>query len=113
MTVDDYLALQPEPQRSTLEALRATLREILPDAEETLSYGVPAVRIDAGIVAGYAGFKGHCGYYPHSASVLDNAGDLVDGYERSAGTLRFPIDEPLPHGVVERLVELRRDEIEG
>ena len=113
MTIDEYLEAQPEPQRSTLEALRAILREVVPDGEETLSYGVPAVRVEAGIVAGYAGFTGHCGYYPHSGAVLDRAGDLVEAYDRSAGTLRFPIDDVLPRTVVERLVELRRAEIEA
>jgi uncharacterized protein YdhG (YjbR/CyaY superfamily) len=105
--VDTYLEGLTEPQASTLRSVRATLRDLLPDADEKLSYGVPAFLVGGKPVAGYAGFEAHCGYYPHSGSVLEQAADLLDAYDWSKGTLRFPIDEPLPPEIVERLVELR------
>lgn len=71
MTVDTYLAGAPEPQRTTLETLRTTLRSILPAAEEGLSYGVPAFKVSGRPVAGFAYFKRHCSYFPHSGSVLE------------------------------------------
>ena len=112
MTVDEYLDGAPEPHRGTLAALRKTLRAILPDAEEGLSYGVPAFEVNGTSVAGYAYHKNHCGYYPHSGSVLSALADDLGGYEWSRGTLRFPIDAPLPEPLVARLVRARLAEIE-
>jgi uncharacterized protein YdhG (YjbR/CyaY superfamily) len=103
-SVDTYLEQVPEPQRSTLLQLRATLREILPDAEESLSYGVPAFTVDGKAVAGYAAFKKHCSYFPHSGSVLPRLEPELAGYTWSKGTLQFPIDTPLPEELVRRLV---------
>ena len=111
--VDGYLDGLAEPQASTLRQLRATLRAVAPDVAEGLSYGVPAVMVNGTPIAGYAGFKAHCGYYPHSESVLSEAADQLEGYQWSKGTLRFPIDQPLPRQIVERLVALRVEELEA
>lgn len=111
MDVDAYLDGAPEPQRSTLQALRATLRELLPDATEGMSYGMPAFVVGGKSVAGYAWAKRHCSYYPHSGTVLTELADLLEGYERSTGTLRFPVDEPLPPELVARLVEVKLAEL--
>ncbi|MDJ0791402.1 MAG: DUF1801 domain-containing protein [Acidimicrobiia bacterium] len=111
--VDAYLLGLEEPRASTLRELRSTLRAVLPDAEERLSYGVPAFAVDGTPVAGYAAFKAHCGYYPHSGSVLERAADMLEGHEWSAGTLKFPIDQPLPEPIVRRLVELRLEELDA
>lgn len=111
MTVDEYLAGAPEPHRTTLQSLRATLRTILPNAEEALSYGVPAFKIDGVAVAGYAFFSRHCSYFPHSGSVLEQFGDELEGFDWSKGTLKFPVDEPLPEKLVGRLVEARLREV--
>lgn len=113
MSVDDYLGQAPEPQRSTLLALRSTLRARLPDATETLSSGVPAFVIGAKPVAGYAWAKHHCSYYPHSGAVLTDLADLLDGYDWSKGTLRFPVDQPLPPELVARLVEVKLAHLAG
>lgn len=107
MSVDDYLDEAPEPQRSTLLALRSILRELLPDAKESLSYGVPAFVVGGKPVAGYAWAKRHCSYFPHSSAVLTELADQLDGYDWSKGTLRFPVDEPLPPDLVARLVEVK------
>ncbi len=111
MDVDDYLAEQPEPQRGTLGALRETLRAILPEAEETISYGMPAFKIDGKAIAGYAGFKNHCSLFPHSGSVLPTLADELDGYEWSKGTLKFPIDEQLPEQLVRSVVSRRLEQL--
>ena len=105
--VEEYLDAAPEPHQSTLRALRATLCTLLPDATERLSYGVPAFEVDGVVVAGYAHHGKHCGYYPHSGSVLTALADELSGYDWSRGTLRFPVDEPLPRALVARLIETR------
>lgn len=111
MTVDEYLEEAPEPQRSTLMSLRQTLRELLPTATEAISYNVPAFKVEGKAVAGYAHFKRHCSYFPHSSSVLVSLVDELDGYQWSKGTLRFPVDEPPPRRLITRLVEARLDEL--
>jgi uncharacterized protein YdhG (YjbR/CyaY superfamily) len=107
LTVDEYLEETPEPQRSTLAALRETLRRFLPEAEETISYGMPAFKLRGKAIAGYASFKNHCSYFPHSGSVLPELAEELSGYQWSKGTLQFPITEPLPEALVRRLVEVR------
>ncbi|MGB8857890.1 MAG: DUF1801 domain-containing protein [Ilumatobacteraceae bacterium] len=102
-----YLALQPQPQRSTLEAVVATLRTILPDAEACMSYGMPAFKVDGTAVAGLAGFKRHCSYFPHSGATLERLTKDLAGYDHDAGTLRFPIDRPLPRSLLRKLVAAR------
>ncbi|UDY37261.1 DUF1801 domain-containing protein [Dermatobacter hominis] len=109
--VDEYLAGVPEPQRSTLAALRTTLRRVLPGAEECIKYGMPAFALDGQGVAGFASAKHHCGYFPFSSTVLTTAGDAVDGYRTSKGGLQFPVDRPLPVGLVRTLVKLRIAEL--
>ena len=105
--IDAYLAHLDEPKRSTLRALRQTIHEVIPDAEQCISYGVPAFRLDGRVVAGFAAFTNHLSYLPHSGSVLSElAGDLA-GYARTPGSLHFPVDQPLPRPLVEKLIEVR------
>lgn len=107
MGVDEYLDGAPEPQRNTLNELRRVLRELLPDATEQLSYGVPAFKLRGRAVAGYAYYKNHCSYFPHSGMVLSELEHELSSYDWDKGTLRFPIDEPLPPDLVEKLVRVR------
>jgi uncharacterized protein YdhG (YjbR/CyaY superfamily) len=108
MTVDEYLTAAPEPQRTTLMALRAMLASLLPQAVEGISYGVPAFLVEGKPVAGYAHAKRHCSYFPHSGAVLDQVEpELLEGYDWSKGTLRFDVDHPPDQALVRRLVEIR------
>lgn len=107
--VDEYLMQAPEPHRSTLGELRGLLCELLPGAEEGLSYGVPVFKEKGKAIAGYAYFKKHCSYFPHSGSVLPGMAAELGDYEWSKGTLKFPPDQPLPRELVQRLVEARRE----
>jgi uncharacterized protein YdhG (YjbR/CyaY superfamily) len=109
--VDEFLAAVPEPQRSTLEVVRGHLRAALPDAQEVISYGVPAFTVDGVAVAGYSAAKKHCSYFPMSGSVLSGLADRLQGYNWSKGTLRFPVDEPLSQDLIAALVAARLREI--
>ena len=105
--IDDYLRGVEEPKRGTLEALRGTILEVIPDAEQGISYGIPAFRLHGKTIAGFAAFKDHLSYFPHSGRVLTElAGDL-SGYTMTKGSLHFPVDRSLPRAVVERLIVLR------
>jgi uncharacterized protein YdhG (YjbR/CyaY superfamily) len=114
--VDDpvtaHLAALPRPQRDTLTALRATLRELLPDAVESISYGMPCFKVDGVAVAGYEGFKEHCSYFPHSGNVVGQVTRIPAWCTAaSKGTLQFPIDRPLSKTLVRTLVQARQREI--
>ncbi|MGC1423048.1 MAG: DUF1801 domain-containing protein [Terracidiphilus sp.] len=105
--VDAYLAKVPEPARTTLEKLRATIRSIVPaETTEELSYGIPAFRYKGGLV-GYAAFKKHCSFFPMQASLIDAMKDELTDYRTSKGTLQFPLDRPLPAALVKRMVKAR------
>jgi uncharacterized protein YdhG (YjbR/CyaY superfamily) len=109
--VDRYLAALDEPKRSTLQALRASILQVVPDAEQCTSYGMPAFRVDGKVVAGFAAFKRHLSYLPHSGSVFPALAGDVAGYETSKGALRFAVDTPLPQELVEKLVAARLREL--
>jgi uncharacterized protein YdhG (YjbR/CyaY superfamily) len=111
--VDDYLAALDEPKRSTLEALRRSILAVVPDAEQCISYGMPAFRVDGKVVAGFAAFKSHLSYLPHSGSVLADLGDDLAGYTRTSGSLHFAVDEPLPDDLVAKLVEAKLRRLGG
>ena len=104
--VDRYLADLEEPKRATLEEMRRRILEVIPGAEQGLSYAVPAFRVDGRVVAGLAAFKSHLSYLPHSGSVL-SAVSATRGYTRTKGALHFPIDSPLPQELVRELIELK------
>ena len=112
-TVDEYLNAAPEPHRTTLIQLRKTLQRALPEAPEALSYGEPAFKFNGKAVAGYAYAKNHCSYFPHSGSVLAELAEELEDYELSKGTLRFPVAQPLPDSLVQRLVEERLRQLDS
>jgi uncharacterized protein YdhG (YjbR/CyaY superfamily) len=109
--IDDYLAALDEPKRSTLQKLRQTIRGIIPDAEEVISYGMPAFRLDGKVIAGFAAFKNHLAYLPHSGSLFGKLSEDLAGYERTPGSLHFPIDKPLPKALVKKLIATRLKEV--
>ncbi len=104
MTVDEYLVGAPQHPGPC-----HTLLEILPDAEEAISYNIPTVKVEGKAINGYAYFKNHCSYFPHSGSVLAQVADELSEHKWSKGTLHFPPDRPLPEKLVRRLVEVRME----
>jgi len=111
--IDAYLASLDEPKRSTLEDLRRSILDVVPDAEQCISYGMPAFKVNGKTVAGFAAFKGHLSYLPHSGSVLPELADDLAGYTSTKGSLHFPVDKPLPSALVSKLVRIRMRELHG
>src|SRR5579875_1223392 len=93
--IDDYLARVEEPKRSTLEEVRRRILEVIPEAQQTISYQCPAFKVGGTVVAGFAAFKNHLSYLPHSGSVLAAVPDAA-GYGGTKSALHFAVDEPLP-----------------
>ena len=108
--VDEYLRGVEEPKRTTLQTLRSTILEIVPEAEQLISYGMPAFRVEGKIVAGFAAFRKHLSYLPFSGTVLSQLADELEGYTMTKSALHFGVDEPLPKALVEKLIAVRRAE---
>jgi len=105
--VDEYLSAVEEPKRDTLEALRRTILAIVPDAEQVISYRVPAFRVRGQTFAGFAAFKDHLSYLPFSGSVLAQLADELDGYTMTKSSLHFTPEHPLPEALVKKLIAVR------
>ena len=108
--VDDYLFELEEPKRATLQTLRSTILEIVPEAEQLISYGIPAFRVEGKTVAGFAAFRKHLSYLPFSGTVLSQLVDELEGYTMTKSALHFGVDEPPPKALVEKLIAARRAE---
>ena len=109
--IDRHLKKFSGEQLETLQHLRETILSIVPQAKETISYGMPAFEIDGKVVAGFEGFKKHCSYFPHSGSVLEELEGFPEWCEVSKGTLKFPIGKKLPKTLVRKLISVRRRQI--
>ncbi|HMK26620.1 MAG TPA: DUF1801 domain-containing protein, partial [Chitinophagaceae bacterium] len=101
----------PPGVRSTLEKLRQTIKAAAPKAEEMISYMMPAYKQNAVLVY-FGGYKTHIGFYPTSSGIKAFKNEL-SAYEGSKGTIRFPIDKPLPLGLISRIVKFRLKETEA
>ena len=111
--IDQYLGTLDEPSRATLSRLRDTIVGIVPDAEQGISYGMPAFKLRGKTIAGFAAFKGHLSYLPHSGSVISQLAKDTEGYTRTKGSLHFPVDKPLPKKLVKKLLDARMAEAFG
>ena len=111
--VDEYLAAQPEASRPALAEVRAAIRRALPAAEEVISYRIPAYRLDGRVVIFFAGWKKHWSLYPVTEKTVAALGGALDGYAQSKGTVRFPLGEPVPVALVERIARHRAAEMAG
>ena len=109
--IDRHLKKFSGAQLETLQQLRETILSIVPNAKETISYGMPAFEIDGKVVAGFDGFKKHCAYLPHSGSVLEELDGFPEWCDVSKGTLKFPIGKKLPKTLVRNLISVRRKQI--
>src|ERR1700730_3036787 len=104
-TPDDYLAALSVDKRAALEALRKTIKAAAPGAEECISYQLPAFRLNEKLLVAYGAAANHCAFYP--GSVLRGLKNELKNCDVSKGTIRFPVDKPLPRAVVRKLVKLR------
>jgi len=103
--IDEYIAQFPGDVQEKLREIRQAIREEAPEAEETISYGIPAFRQN-GILVYFAAFRDHLSFFPTSSGVAAFRGELA-GYHTSRGTIRFPLGTPTPLDLVRKIVRFR------
>lgn len=106
-TIDEYLADLSIGQRIALEKLRRTIRAVAPKAEECISYGLAAFRLNGRMLVGFGASANHCAFYLMSGSTVEAHLDELKDYATSKGTIRFQADNPLPAALVRKLVKAR------
>jgi uncharacterized protein YdhG (YjbR/CyaY superfamily) len=110
-TPDVFLAALPDDKRVALESLRKTIKAAVPEAEECISYGLPAFRLGGKFLVAYGAASAHCAFYPGAA--LQALGLQLRNYDTSKGTIRFPANKPLPAALVRKILKLRIARIRG
>jgi uncharacterized protein YdhG (YjbR/CyaY superfamily) len=102
-TIDEYLAPLPADKRAALQWLRRHIQAAAPGAEESISYGIPAFRLDGKLLVHFGAAAKHCAFYP--GAVVEAHREALKGYDTSKGTVRFPPDAPLPAALIRKLVK--------
>jgi uncharacterized protein YdhG (YjbR/CyaY superfamily) len=112
--VRHYIAAQSATHRAALRKIRATIRATAPRAVEHFSYGIPGFRLNDRPLVWYAAFKQHVSLYPVTASIKRALADAIDRYQTSTGTIRLPLDEPMPVTLIKKIVKARmRDALDS
>ena len=106
-TIDEYLAALSDDQRAALERLRKTIHAAAPEAEECISYQIPAFRLGGRMLVAFGAAAKHCAFYLMSSSTVAAHQDELQDYDTSKGTIRFQPDKPLPAALVRKLVKAR------
>jgi uncharacterized protein YdhG (YjbR/CyaY superfamily) len=112
-SIDDYLDGVSAPQREVLERLRRTIRALAPTAEECISYGLAAFRLDGKLLVGFGATKAHCAFYPLSGSTIAAHQRQLRGFKTSKGSIQFSPGQPLAPALVKTLVRARIAENRG
>ena len=104
-TIDEYIARFPQEIQELLETMRATIREVAPDAEETINYQIPTFKLKGNLVH-FAAYKTHIGFYPASSGIEKFKKEL-SAFKTSKGTAQFPLDKPLPLELIQKITKYR------
>jgi len=111
--VDEYISAQPNAAQVVLVTVRSAIRKALPEAEEVISYKMPAYKLHGGVVLYFAGWKQHYSLYPAGERLVAAFKNELAPYKVSKGTIRFPLSEPVPVKLIERIAKFRAREIAG
>jgi uncharacterized protein YdhG (YjbR/CyaY superfamily) len=107
--IDSYLANQPENVRDALEKLRQTIKQLVPDAIEVISYQMPAFKYH-GILVYFAAFKNHCSLFPGNAKIISQFKDELKEFVTSKGTIQFTLEKPIPDDLLKKIIIARMNE---
>jgi uncharacterized protein YdhG (YjbR/CyaY superfamily) len=104
-TIDEYIAGFPPEVQAILQKIRLTIRKAAPDAKETISYQMPTFTLHGNLVH-FAAFKTHIGFYPVPTGIEQFKAELT-GYKQGKGSVQFPLDQPIPYGLISKIVKFR------
>ncbi len=104
-TIDEYIALFPKDVQAILEKIRATIKKSAPTAQETINYQIPTFTINGNLVH-FAAFKSHIGFYP-TPSGVEKFKEELSIYEGAKGSVKFPLDKPIPYTLIGKIVKFR------
>ncbi len=107
-SIDEYIAGFPPNVQEVLEQIRMAIKEVAPDAEEAISYRIPTFVLNGNLVH-FAAFKNHIGFYPTPSGIRQFENQL-SSYERAKGSVRFPLDKPMPLGLIKKIIDFRAKE---
>lgn len=107
--IDTYISMQPETIQPALEKLRQLIHSVAPEAEEAISYGMPAFKWN-GMLVGFAAAKKHIGFYPWNGSTVAHFKEALKSYGSSPGAIRFDNDQPLPFALIKKIIKWRMKE---
>ena len=103
--IDKFISAYPEEVQKILNKVRATIREAAPGAEETINYGIPTFTLNGNLVH-FSAFKTHIGFYPTPTGIEKFKKELSK-YEGAKGSVKFPLDQPIPYELIEKIVKFR------
>jgi len=106
--IDKFIAEYPEDVQKVLKKVRATIRKAAPQAEETINYGIPTFTLNGNLVH-FSAFKSHIGFYP-TPSGIEKFKKELSAYEGAKGSVKFPLDKPIPHDLITKIVKFRVEE---
>jgi len=112
-SVDDYIAAQPETAQDLLRCVRSAIRNAVPEAEEVISYKMPTYKVDSGVLIYFAGWKQHYSLYPASSRLVAAFKKELACYTVNKSTIRFPLSEPVPIDLIQRIAKFRAKEVAG
>ena len=110
-SVDEYISLQPEPVAAKLAVVRSVLRKALPEAEEVISYNMPAYRLHGKVVLYFAGWKQHYSLYPAGPRLVDAFREELATSQADKGTIRFSLSAPVPRKLISDIAKFRLSEV--
>jgi uncharacterized protein YdhG (YjbR/CyaY superfamily) len=110
-SVDQYISAQPEAVRALLAKVRAAIRKAIPEADEIISYKIPAYRLPGGAAIYFAAWKKHYSLYPATDHVVSMLKEELAPYDVEKGTIRFPFERPVPVALIKRIATLRAEEV--
>ncbi|MBL7885681.1 MAG: DUF1801 domain-containing protein [Flavobacterium sp.] len=103
--IDQYISIQPDNVATILKKVRETIRNIVPEAEETINYGIPTFKLNGNLVH-FAGYKNHIGFYPGAAGIEAYTSE-IKAYKTSKGTIQFQLNEPIPYDLIAKITTFR------
>ena len=109
-TIDEYIAGFPSDTQKVMQQIRTVIKNVVPDAEETISYAIPTFRLNGKYLVYFAGFKKHIGFYPAPVGI-EEFKDQLSGFKTGKGSVQFPLNNPMPLDLIKSIVKFRKNSL--